>query len=92
MGAALQGHELGIVDQAAMRRAVLGHAADVEQLLVREGDIVAKGQPLAVLEAMKMEHTLSAPAAATIESVAVALGDQVDESTIVVRFVAEKAA
>ncbi len=64
----------------------------IVQLFVRAGDHVAKGQPLAILEAMKMEHTLSAPAAATVESVAVALGDQVGESTVVVRFAPEKAA
>jgi 3-methylcrotonyl-CoA carboxylase alpha subunit len=59
---------------------------------VREGEKVAKGQPLAVLEAMKMEHTLAAPAAATVEAIAVAVGDQVGDGTIVVRFAAEKTA
>ncbi|HEY0104542.1 MAG TPA: biotin carboxylase N-terminal domain-containing protein [Rhizomicrobium sp.] len=64
----------------------------IVQLLVREGDAVAKGQPLAVLEAMKMEHTLLAPAAATVEIVAVAVGDQLQDGAIVVRFAAQKAA
>ncbi len=54
-------------------------------LLVRAGEKVAKGQPLAVLEAMKMEHTLSAPAAATVEAVAVAVGDQVADGTVVIK-------
>ncbi|MEJ1969554.1 MAG: biotin carboxylase N-terminal domain-containing protein [Rhizomicrobium sp.] len=58
----------------------------IVQLLVQSGDAVKKGQPLAVLEAMKMEHTLSAPADATVESVGVAAGDQVPDGTIVVRF------
>jgi acetyl/propionyl-CoA carboxylase alpha subunit len=56
------------------------------QVLVKAGDAVKKGQPLAVLEAMKMEHTLSAPADATVEAVAVAQGDQVPDGTVVVRF------
>ncbi|HWA89206.1 MAG TPA: biotin carboxylase N-terminal domain-containing protein [Rhizomicrobium sp.] len=60
------------------------------QVLVRPGDAVKKGQPLAVLEAMKMEHTLSAPAEATVEAVPVAVGDQVGDGTVVVRFVSEK--
>jgi 3-methylcrotonyl-CoA carboxylase alpha subunit len=56
------------------------------QILVKAGDRVKKGQPLAVLEAMKMEHTLSAPADATVEAVQVATGDQVADGTVVVRF------
>jgi acetyl-CoA carboxylase biotin carboxylase subunit len=60
------------------------------QLHVKAGDTVKKGQPLAVLEAMKMEHTLSAPADAKVASVDVAQGDQVNDGAIVVRFVEEK--
>ncbi|HEX6100744.1 MAG TPA: biotin/lipoyl-containing protein [Thermoanaerobaculia bacterium] len=32
----------------------------VLRILVREGDVVAKGAPLLILEAMKMEHQISA--------------------------------
>ncbi len=56
------------------------------QVLVKTGDIVKRGQPLAMLEAMKMEHTLAAPADATVESVNVAQGDQVAAETVVVQF------
>jgi acetyl-CoA carboxylase biotin carboxylase subunit len=73
-------------------RVVTPMPGKIVQLLVREGEKVAKGQPLAVLEAMKMEHTLAAPAAATVEAVAVAVGDQVADGTIVIRFATEKAA
>ena len=34
----------------------------VTQLLVDAGDTVRRGQPLMVIEAMKMEHTIAAPA------------------------------
>jgi len=51
-----------------------------------------RGQAIAVLEAMKMEHTLASPGDLEIESVAVAAGDQVGEGTIVVRFKLEKKA
>ncbi|HEY8947641.1 MAG TPA: acetyl/propionyl/methylcrotonyl-CoA carboxylase subunit alpha [Rhizomicrobium sp.] len=64
----------------------------IVQLLVKPGEAVKKGQPLAVLEAMKMEHTLSAPADAKVASVDVAQGDQVNDGAIVVRFETEKAA
>ncbi|HXC56238.1 MAG TPA: biotin carboxylase N-terminal domain-containing protein [Rhizomicrobium sp.] len=73
-------------------RVVTPMPGKIVQLLVKPGDAVAKGQPLAILEAMKMEHTLSAPAAAMVEAVGVAVGDQVTDGTVVVRFVAEKAA
>jgi DNA polymerase-3 subunit alpha len=41
------------------------------------GDSVAKGQRLVVLEAMKMQHELTAPAAGRLAEVAVQPGDQV---------------
>jgi 3-methylcrotonyl-CoA carboxylase alpha subunit len=64
----------------------------IAQLLVRPGDRVKKGQPLAVLEAMKMEHTLAAPADALVATVDAAAGDQVGEGAIIVRFAREKSA
>jgi 3-methylcrotonyl-CoA carboxylase alpha subunit len=46
---------------------------------VRPGDTVTPGQALAVMEAMKMEHTLTAPRAGTVAEVLYAVGDQVAE-------------
>ena len=43
------------------------------------GDRVTAGQRLAVIEAMKMEHTLRAPFAGTVTQVAVGIGAQVVE-------------
>jgi acetyl/propionyl-CoA carboxylase alpha subunit len=63
----------------------------IVQILVKAGDRVKRGQPLAVLEAMKMEHTLSAPADATVEEINVAAGDQVMAEAVVVRFATEAA-
>ena len=39
------------------------------KILVRPGDVVAKGTPLIVLEAMKMEHQIVAPRDGTIAAV-----------------------
>src|SRR5690606_16550160 len=38
-------------------------------VLVEAGSIVTKGQPLLVMEAMKMEHTITAPADGAIEQI-----------------------
>jgi 3-methylcrotonyl-CoA carboxylase alpha subunit len=47
--------------------------------LVKVGDKVSKGQALAVMEAMKMEHTIAAPADGQIGELLYAPGDQVSE-------------
>jgi len=44
---------------------------------VREGDAVEPGQPLAVMEAMKMEHVIVAEQGGVVRGVAVAPGDAV---------------
>jgi 3-methylcrotonyl-CoA carboxylase alpha subunit len=52
----------------------------VLELLASAGDRVEFGQRLAVIEAMKMEHTLRAPFAGVVTQVSVRSGDQVVES------------
>ena len=64
----------------------------VVQVLVRPGDHVKRAAPLAVLEAMKMEHTLTAPADALVSTVDVVAGDQVAEGAVIVRFAKPKSA
>ena len=54
---------------------------------VKAGDTVTKDQPLAVMEAMKMEHTLSAPRDGEIAEVSDRIGEQVGEGDLLVRFV-----
>ena len=50
----------------------------VLQVLVSAGDRVAGGEPLIVMEAMKMEHTLRSPVDGVVESIAVSVDDQVE--------------
>ena len=56
----------------------------VTKVLVREGDVVAEGDGLVVLEAMKMEHTLRAGGAGTVARVHCAAGEQVDVHDLLV--------
>jgi 3-methylcrotonyl-CoA carboxylase alpha subunit len=48
-------------------------------LLVSAGERVARGAPLLIMEAMKMEHTINAPGDGTVSELLYAVGDQVDE-------------
>jgi propionyl-CoA carboxylase alpha chain len=49
---------------------------------VRPGERVVKGQPVLVLEAMKMEHLIAAPAAGVVAEVHVEKGRQVDAGAV----------
>jgi 3-methylcrotonyl-CoA carboxylase alpha subunit len=51
----------------------------VISVLVKQGEPVARGAPLLILEAMKMEHTITAPAAGIVSAVNCRVGDQVHE-------------
>ena len=51
----------------------------VVSFAVRVGDVVKAGQTLAVMEAMKMEHTIAAPQDGTVQELLYAAGDQVAE-------------
>jgi 3-methylcrotonyl-CoA carboxylase alpha subunit len=57
-------------------------------VLAHPGALLEKGAPLVVMEAMKMEHTIAAPAAGTLEEVFFAVGEQVSEGAQLVRFTA----
>jgi 3-methylcrotonyl-CoA carboxylase alpha subunit len=61
--------------------------ARVTRVLVSAGDTVAKGAVLLVLEAMKTEITLTAPADGIVATVRHAVGDMVEEGTDLVTFV-----
>ncbi|MEO8859385.1 MAG: biotin/lipoyl-containing protein, partial [Burkholderiaceae bacterium] len=52
---------------------------------VKSGDKVRRGQPLAVMEAMKMEHTIAAPADGTVTELLFSPGDQVPEGAELIK-------
>jgi 3-methylcrotonyl-CoA carboxylase alpha subunit len=59
---------------------------------VSKGDKVAKGQRLLTLEAMKMEHALTAPFDGTVAELSAAPGQQVSEGTVLVKVEPEPSA
>jgi 3-methylcrotonyl-CoA carboxylase alpha subunit len=56
---------------------------------VQAGDKVSRGQALAIMEAMKMEHTIAAPADGVVAEILYAPGDQVQEGAELLRLQAE---
>ncbi len=61
----------------------------VVALLAQPGQKVDKGTPLLILEAMKMEHTITAPAAGTVKAFCYAAGEQVADGAALVEFEGE---
>ena len=60
----------------------------VVSFAVQAGDKVTKGQALAVMEAMKMEHTIAAPADGVVAELLYAPGDQVTEGAELLKLTA----
>ena len=58
----------------------------VVALLAQPGQTVDKGTPLLILEAMKMEHTITTPTAGTIKAFCYAAGEQVSDGAALVEF------
>ena len=58
----------------------------VKLISARAGQTVAQGDPVMVLEAMKMEHVLRAPRDGTVAEVLVTQDAQVSDGTIMLRF------
>jgi 3-methylcrotonyl-CoA carboxylase alpha subunit len=54
--------------------------------LVEPGSKVSRGTPLVVLEAMKMEHTLAAPADGTVHGYRAKAREQVGDGAVLVDF------
>lgn len=54
------------------------------EVLVAIGDAVDEGQPLAVVEAMKMEHTLRAPKAGKVDEIFFQQNDVVDSGAVII--------
>ena len=57
----------------------------VLQVLTNVGAAVKRGQPLMIVEAMKMEHTIVAPADGVVEAIDYAAGDRVAEGAQLLR-------
>jgi 3-methylcrotonyl-CoA carboxylase alpha subunit len=76
--------DLGQIDAAS--RIVAPMPGNVTRILVEPDTDVPRGAPLIVIEAMKMEHTLRAPADGRLKVLKCAVGDFVQEGTELAEF------
>ncbi|HEY0490431.1 MAG TPA: biotin/lipoyl-containing protein [Telluria sp.] len=58
----------------------------VVAVLAKAGQDVKKGDPLVIMEAMKMEHTIAAPSDGLVEEVLYQVGDQVADGAPLLAF------
>lgn len=55
-------------------------------LKVKDGDTVKAGDPLLVLEAMKMENIIKSPGEGTVKSIKISKGDSVEKNQVLIEF------
>ena len=81
---------LGDLEHGGSGTVVAPMHGNVIDVMVAVGDRVQVGQDLAVMEAMKMEHRLTAEVAGEVTAVHAAVGDQIAADSIVLEIEAEE--
>ena len=83
-----------LISEGSKRSAKFTHSPDkilsnmpgkITGIFVNEGQTVQQGQPLLVIEAMKMEYTYKAELATKVEKVYFKVGDQVTVGSLLVK-------
>jgi 3-methylcrotonyl-CoA carboxylase alpha subunit len=75
--------------EAAGGRLTAPMPGKVVAVLASKGQQVKKGDPLVIMEAMKMEHTIGAPSDGMVEEILYQVGDQVADGAPLLAFAAE---
>ena len=65
---------------------ISGMPGKIIRLMVKKGDEVKEGDPLLIMEAMKMENEMRASRDATIKEIHVAVGDNIEGGTVLINF------
>jgi acetyl/propionyl-CoA carboxylase alpha subunit len=58
----------------------------VIRILVKEGEEIKKGQPLIIIEAMKMENTIVSPGDRVVKKINAGVNDRVETTTVLIEF------
>jgi 3-methylcrotonyl-CoA carboxylase alpha subunit len=72
--------------EAAGGRLTAPMPGKVVAILSKAGQAVKKGEPLVIMEAMKMEHTIGAPSDGVVEELLYGVGDQVADGAPLLAF------
>jgi 3-methylcrotonyl-CoA carboxylase alpha subunit len=72
--------------EAAGGRLTAPMPGKVVAVIAKDGQLVKKGEPLVIMEAMKMEHTIAAPSDGLVEEILYAVGDQVADGAPLLAF------
>lgn len=83
-----------LLQQLGMNTSTQSHMKDLKapmpglilDIPVTAGQAVQKGDPLVILEAMKMENIIKAPADGTVQSIKIKKGDSVEKNQILLTF------
>ena len=59
---------------------------NIINVLVSKGEKVTKGDPLLILEVIKMENVIKAPADVTIQKINVLVGNNVNKNQTLIKF------
>jgi 3-methylcrotonyl-CoA carboxylase alpha subunit len=72
--------------EAAGGRLTAPMPGKVVAVIAKDGQTVRKGEPLVIMEAMKMEHTIAAPSDGLVEEILYQVGDQVADGAPLLAF------
>ena len=92
-GAEVVGKFDELLKKLGMHNGTTGKVSDMKapmpglvlEVLVKPGDAVSKGDRLLVLEAMKMEHNITASEEGVVHCIDVQEGEQVEQGTVLIR-------
>ena len=76
----------GITDGDKLKKVLAPMPGLIIRLMCEPGDEIKKGQPLLVMEAMKMENDIKSPVSGKIKSIDVVKGGSVDKGQLLVEF------
>jgi biotin carboxyl carrier protein len=83
-----------LLDKMGMNNGLAGKVNNIKapmpgliiNLKVKEGDVVKQGDPLLILEAMKMENIIKSSGDGVVKSVKIKKGDSVEKNQVLIEF------
>ncbi|MBW3468869.1 acetyl-CoA carboxylase biotin carboxyl carrier protein subunit [Arthrospiribacter ruber] len=83
-----------LLDKLGLNMATSTAAKDIKapmpglifDIKVKEGDEVKKGDPVLILEAMKMENILKSPGDGTVQAIKIKKGESVEKNQVLIQF------